>query len=241
MNFTDYTSRYAVVACLGAPATFAPAGEIFETNFAGQTFKQDAADLGAVDFLSPGEVQFFANGPYYVPGSNRTWGFAGQGEVNVPFGDWTNGVSSLLADAGNHAAEVTLELRGSRSTDRNNRLNVPFDDSEVGIVWYDENNVRWLGGVTVDGTAGERGGIDNGAGVQEYISLGNDGYQTVAIDPTAVGVNAVSRVRLVQGADAANAYALIGSLAYTRVPEPAAAMLAGLAAFGGLRGRSRSN
>ena len=218
-----------LLAAIGSSLAPTANGADFETNFSGLPFGTDAPDLGVIDFLSPGEVQFFANGPYYVPGSNRTWGFDGQGQVNIPFGDWSGGVATLQADPLSHAAEVTFEVRGSRSIDRHNRLGVPFADSEVGLVWYDENNVRWLGGVEVEGSAGVRGDLDNGAGLQEYITLGNDAYQTVSIDPTAVGASAVSRVRIVQGVDADHAYALVGSVAYSTVPEPATATLAGLA------------
>ena len=220
-------SRLIATATLaaGSTASFATS-ESFATDFDGLPFGQDAPDLGPLDFLPPGEVQFFANGPYYVPGSNRAWGFEGQGQVNLPFGDWSGGVGSLLADPFNHAQDVTLEVRGSQSGDRNNRTGQEFADSQVGLVWYDENNVRWLGGVTVDGAAGPRGDIDNGAGVQEYVTIGNDGFETIVIDPTAVGAEAVSRVRLVQGTDEPYAYALVGSIAFTTVvPEPGAAVL----------------
>lgn len=228
------------IAALLLTAPGLQASDTYATNFNGLAPGSDPPNLGPVDFLPPGEVQFFANGPYYVPGSNRAWGFAGQGQVNLPFGDWSSGVASLLADPTNHAAEVTLELRGSRSTDQNNRTGVPFDDAQVGLVWYDEDNVRWVGGVTVEGAAGVLEQIDNGAGVQQYVSIDNDSYQTISIDPTAVGADAVSRVRLVQGTDAAYAYALVGSLAFTTVPEPSSLMAFLLACLGApLRARVR--
>ena len=228
------------IAALSLTASGLQASDTYTTNFNGLSPGSDPPNLGPVDFLPPGEVQFFANGPYYVPGSNRAWGFAGQGQVNIPFGDWTGGVASLLADPTNHAAEVSLELRGSRSSDQNNRTGVPFDNSQVGLVWYDEDNVRWVGGVTVEGAPGVLADIDNGSGIQQYVGIGNDSYQTISIDPTAVGASAVSRVRLVQGTDDEFAYALVGSLAYTTVPEPssvAAVLLACLGAPLGLRKR----
>ena len=214
-----------VVGVLSTTVPTSLAGS-FQTNFTGLTPGQDPPNLGPVDFQAPGQVQFFANGPYYVPGSNRAWGFSGQGQANIPFGDFTGGVPSLLSDTANHAAEVSLELRGSRSTDRNNVAGVNFADSQVGLVWYDENNVRWLGGVTVEGAAGTRGDIDNGGGLQEYVLIDNNAYQSVVIDPTAVGVNAVSRVRLVQGVADSNAFALLGDISFTTVPEPSSALLA---------------
>ncbi len=200
--------------------------ESFSTNFTGLTPDADAPDLGPIDFPFPeGEVQFFANGPYYVPGSNRAWGFSGQGQTNIAFGDFSGGVPSLLADANNHANAVTISLRGSLSGTRNNRGGFDFVDSQVGFVWYDENNVRWLGGVTADGLSTTTASIDNGAGAQDYISVANSGYQQFVIDPTVVGVESVSRIRLVNGVDDSAAFALLGDIRFTTVPEPTAALL----------------
>lgn len=238
MTKVDFHALLAILAISLTGLVKAEASS-FSTNFSGLAAGSDPANLGAVDFLSPGEVQFFANGPYYVSGSNRAWGFADQGQVNIAFGDFTGGVSSLLADAGSHASEVSLALRGSRSTDRNNRAGVNFDDANVGFVWYDENNVRWLGGVTVNGSPSITESINNGSGLQDYISISNDSYQTVEIDPTAVGASAVSRIRLVQGNLGDQAFALVGSISYSTVPEPTAALLAafGLTGWAGCRRR----
>lgn len=231
MTRSNIHSLLAILA-IGLTSLNDASASDFSTNFTGLTPGSDPANLGAIDFLAPGEVKFFANGPYYVSGSNRAWGFADQGQVNIPFGDFTNGVTSLLSDSGSHAAEVSLALRGSRSTDRNNREGVDFDDANVGFVWYDENNVRWLGGVTVNGGASITESIDNGNSIEDYVSIANDAYQTVEINPTAVGALAVSRIRLVQGNVGAQAQALVGSIAYSSVPEPTSALLAALSLVG---------
>lgn len=230
----NHAIRQTAAVLTIAFATTGHATTTYSTTFTGQTPGSQAASIGDVDFIDPGRVQFFANGPYYVSGSNRTWGFSGQGQANIAFGDFSGGVTSLLADADSHAASVDIWLRGSRSTDRDNINTVNFHDALVSFVWYDEDNVRWVGGVSQAGGAG----VSTGAhATGNVVFVGNDAYQRFTIDPTAVGVDAVSRIRVFQDADADRAYALVGQLDYTQVPEPASIGLLAAGCLAGLRRR----
>jgi|GEM_PF-6849931 len=206
----------------------------YSTNFTGQASGSQAASIGDVDFNDPGRVQFFANGSYYVPNSNRAWGFSDEGEVNIAFGDFSEGVPNLLADAGSHAASVDIWLRGSQAEDRDNTNSLNFHDSLVSFVWYDEDNVRWVGGVSQAGGSGVSTGVHATGNV---VLVGNDAYQRFTIDPTVVGADAVSRIRVFQDVDADRAYALVGSLEYTQVPEPASIGLLTAGCLAGLRRR----
>ncbi|MEM1213646.1 MAG: PEP-CTERM sorting domain-containing protein [Planctomycetota bacterium] len=139
-----------------------------------------------------GEVLFIQNGAFYVPGSNRGYGFFGPGRSDITF---TPGFVSA----------VTLQVRGSEGGESANVG--PLDTSDVSVLIWSE------------------------LGVQATFAIGNDAFEEVALDVSALGFlgESITRISLINADGVgSNAIGDIGLLSVTVIPEPSSAGLIAL-------------
>ncbi|MEM6551059.1 MAG: hypothetical protein AAF750_02795 [Planctomycetota bacterium] len=206
------------------------------TNFAGQPVGgqpvPDGGDLDAIlgftQFGGPntgstveafdgdpnlGEILFIQNGGFYV-GGNRGYGFFGEGRSDITF---TPGVVSA----------VSLEVRGSEPDDSVGPTapgtslpnSTALDTSDITVLIWSE------------------------FGVQSSVDIGNEAFETVSLDVSALGFlgESITRISLINNSGVGStAIADIGLLSVTVIPEPASASLIALGLPVLLKRRRRS-